>query len=615
MGFREFLHQVRYWQTLIIAVLVPVLACPLPILVDTPAARCGFILIVVGVYWVTEIIPLAVTALMPVVLFPMFGIMPVADVSMAYFKETVMLFLGSLVVAVAVEKWNLHKRLALFTLTLVGPQPRWLLLGVILPTWFLSMWMSNTATAAMMMPIVSAILLQIKACQESDIEENGSLVEKGEHEMVSSSCIDQPASVEIVPTEKAPRTSQAAKHAVFMSFAKSFCLATAYSANVGGMATLTGTPPNVIFKGLADSLYKDAKTNNPVNFANWLALGVPMSFTLMISLWLWMQIYMEGTSCFMFWKKEKTSYTKVKEVLRQEYVNMGRMSYAEKSVAVCFVIMAVLWITRKPGFIVGWGDLFKPKYVGDSTPAIIMSVMLFILPAHNPWRTYRRSHKTKPKDEEFNDESYYAKSPKTYEKLLDWTTVNDRLAWNVLLLMGGGFALANGCERSGLSAWVSSNLSGLSDLPTWVVTLLLSVVIALVTEVTSNAATTTLFVPIAGQTAIAMGVNPLTFMIAVTIASSLAFMLPVATPPNAIVFSSGYLKITNMVSAGLPMNIISLFVLNIMMNSWAVPVYNLDVLEDAFRSYLNTTDPLTAGPATVTNLMQTTAEAFNLTAL
>ncbi|GFR67609.1 solute carrier family 13 member 2-like [Elysia marginata] len=297
---------------------------------------------------------------------------------------------------------------------------------------------------------------------------------------------------------------------------------------------------------ISSSLYKEAKTDNPVNFANWLALGVPMSVTLVLALWLWMQLYMEGLGCLKFWKRDTTNYDKVKVVLRREYVSLGSMSYAEKSVAICFVIMALLWITRKPGFIPGWGDLFKPKYVGDSTPAILISIVLFILPAKAPWRTCDKVAREEQQSGDEEEPSGQREVETGYGKLLDWTTVNNRLSWNVLLLMGGGFALATGCERSGLSAWVSSNLSGLSDLPTWTVTLLLSVTIAHVTEVTSNSATTTLFVPIVGQTAIGMGVNPLTFMIAVTIASSLAFMLPVATPPNAIVFASGYLKITDM---------------------------------------------------------------------
>ncbi|KAK3776503.1 hypothetical protein RRG08_060219 [Elysia crispata] len=607
MGFKDVLREARRWQTLIIAILVPVLASPLPILIDDPAARCGYSLIVIGVYWVTEIIPLAVTALLPVLLFPLFGIMPVADVSMSYFKETVMLFLGSLIVAVAVEKWNLHKRLALRTLTLVGPQPRWLLLGVILPTWFMSMWMSNTATAAMMMPIVSAILLQIKACQESDPEENGTLLEQGQEQMVISDSTDVTVSIENGVTEKR-KSSQAKKDSTFLSFAKSFSLATAYSANIGGMATLTGTPPNVIFKGLADGIYKDSKTENPVNFANWLALGVPLSIILVFSLWIWMQVYMEGVGCLKFWKKDTTNYDKVKHVLRREYVNLGKMSYAEKSVAVCFVMMALLWITRKPGFIPGWGDLFKPKYVGDSAPAVLTSIILFILPAKAPWRTCGKSRwREDPGDGEKNVKV----KDKTYEKLLDWSTVNARLAWNVLLLMGGGFALADGCERSGLSAWVSSNLNGMSQFPTWTVTLCVSVIIALITEVTSNSATTTLFVPILGKTAIGMGVNPLTFMITVAIASSLAFMLPVATPPNAIVFAAGYLNITDMILAGLPMNVVSLFFLNIMMNSWAVPVYNLNVLEDAFRSSLNSSDALTS--AVLPNVTPTASLLQNIT--
>ncbi|CAG5124708.1 unnamed protein product, partial [Candidula unifasciata] len=326
-------------------------------------AKCGYCVIVIGIYWVTEVVPLAVTSLLPVVLFPAFGIMTTKAICRAYVQDTLMLFLGSLIVAVAVEKWNLHKRLALRTLTLVGPEPKWLLLGVMLPTWILSMWMSNTATTAMMMPIVTAILHQIKDCQSQDCHEE--ILMDEHHGMVitvdgTENNYTDHKKKEMEIEERRLTYNRAERENQFLGFAKTFSLAAAFSSNIGGMATLTGTPPNVIFKGLSDSLYLKYAAANPVNFANWLALGIPMAIILFVFLWLWMQLYSQGLSCLKFWKKDKTCYEKVRISLREEYVKMGPMSFAEILVLINFVLLALLWVTRKPGFIPGWNSLFDP---------------------------------------------------------------------------------------------------------------------------------------------------------------------------------------------------------------------------------------------------------------
>ncbi|CAG5124197.1 unnamed protein product [Candidula unifasciata] len=537
----------KFWKahTLWLPLLIPVLAAPLPLLGQTSVAKCGFCVIVIGVYWVTEVIPLAVTSLLPVVLFPVFGVMTARDVCRAYVQDTLMLFLGSLIVAVAVEKWNLHKRLALRTLTLVGTDAKWLLLGVMLPTWFLSMWMSNTATTAMMMPIVTAILLQVKESQLQDVGAEG----------LDSNYLEMKETMKAEMNQESAISNRAEKEKKFLGFAKTFSLAVAFSSNIGGMATLTGTPPNVIFKGIADSLYTKLDANNPVDFANWLIVGMPLAVILFVFLWVWMQLYSEGFRCLQFWKKDSTSYEKVR-------------TFPEIMVLIKFIVLAILWVSRKPGFVPGWSDLFLPGYVGDSTPAIAISILLFVLPAKSPAKMWMSQ--TKPADI-FGDND----KDTVYEPLLDWATVNRRMAWGVLLLMGGGFAMAEACQVSGLSSWVSENMESLASLPVWVTALLLSVIVAGITQVTSNAATTTLFVPIVGDLALKMGIHPLYFMIPCTISSSLAFLLPVATPPNAIVFAAGYLHVKDMVLAGLPINILAIIILNLALNSWVSTLYDL----------------------------------------
>ncbi|BFZ18263.1 hypothetical protein BsWGS_21302 [Bradybaena similaris] len=613
MGARSCLRKFCRSQTLWLSLLVPILAAPLPLMYPNQVAKCGYCVIVIGVYWVTEVIPLAVTSLLPVVLFPAFGIMTTKAICRAYVQDTLMLFLGSLIVAVAVEKWNLHKRLALRTLTLVGPEPKWLLLGVMLPTWILSMWMSNTATTAMMMPIVTAILHQIKECQSQDCHEeimmdenNGIIITVDGTENNYTDYKKKELQAE--ETERLTH-NRAENESKFVGFAKTFSLAAAFSSNIGGMATLTGTPPNVIFKGLSDGLYLKYAAKNPVNFANWLALGLPIAIILFVFLWLWMQLYSEGLRCLKFWEKDKTSYEKVRISLREEYSKMGPMSFAEIVVLLNFVLLALLWVTRKPGFIPGWNSLFDPGYVGDSTPAIAISILLFILPARPPaWLWCCRS-KTEAASEVLEELPIY-------EPVLDWNSVNKRMAWGVLLLMGGGFALADACEISGLSGWVSTHLEGLSTLPNWVTVLLLSFLVTTITQVASNAATTTLFIPIVGDLAVQMGLNPLYFMIPCTVASSLAFLLPVATPPNAIVFSAGYLKVKDMVLAGLPVNIFAILLLNVAVNSWVASVYDLFNLPEEFRIFShNSTSNITNPLNILTSNINQTGAHYNISGL
>nr|KAG5691116.1 hypothetical protein BaRGS_030924 [Batillaria attramentaria] len=507
----------------------------------------------------------------------MFGIMTAKEVCMSYVKDTLMLFLGSLVVAVAVERWNLHRRLALRTLTLVGPQPRWLLLGIMFPCWFLSMWMSNTATTAMMMPIVTAILHQIRDSRRSSRPRSEDS-DDNEVKIVIADGKDNEETFEMIARSQAEREQDDRE---FTGLAKTFALCTAFSANCGGMATLTGTPPNVIFKGLSDTLYLKYGARNPINFASWLIIGVPLSFICFIFLWFWMQLYGQGLKCFKCCSKDN-SFAAVKRVLQAEYRKLGSMTFAEALVLSLFIVLALLWVTKSPGFIPGWSLLFQKGYVGDSTPAILISVLLFILPARPPrWLACCRSKSTAINE---------ALEPVTgYQAILTWKVVNEKMAWGVLLLMGGGFALADGCQISGLSKWVSGHLAGMSQMPPWAISVVLSLFIAVATEVTSNSATTTLFVPVAGDLAVQLGVNPLYFMIPCTISASLAFLLPVATPPNAIVFASGYLRVRDMVLVGIPIQIFALVALNFATSTWAASAYDLFNLPDAFR--LNTSLP------------------------
>ncbi|XP_063396202.1 Na(+)/citrate cotransporter-like isoform X2 [Mytilus trossulus] len=604
---KQIFRGITKWKNFLIVFLVPLILLPIVTKIDTKPARCAYGVLVIGIYWVLEVMPLAATSLLPVVLFPMLGVMPVQQICQSYFKDTLMLFLGSLVVAVAVERWDLHRRIALRALTLVGPQPRWLMLGIMFPCWFLSMWMSNTATTAMMVPILNAILLQIKEAREIGLSAEKNMIEtsftnngKIEDDAIQekgangdTNTIEMQKLMKKEPIEKEEENGPIkSEDKEFIQLAKTFSLCVAFSANIGGVATLTGTPPNIVFKGIAEDEFKIYDMDSGITFANWLVIGLPLSIICFIFLWGWMQFYFDGKKCFpCVARGEEGSYDNVKKFLHKEYLSLGSMTFAEKMVLGDFVILAVLWITRNPQFVPGWGALFPKKYITDSVPAILMAVLPFILPSQPPG--FLRSQqlnctKAASKDDEVisNDEVVVEldKAKKDeYVPLLNWRIVHEKLAWGVILLMGGGFALADACKASGLSNTIAESLSFLAGIPPWVSVLILTIIVAAITNITSNAATTTIFVPIVFHLAIKLGVHPLFFMIPITLSASFAFLLPVGTPPNAIVFSTGYLTIKDMVFGGAVVNIVTVLIMNLCFNAYISPFLGLSVFPEALR--------------------------------
>ncbi|XP_052074963.1 Na(+)/citrate cotransporter-like isoform X3 [Mytilus californianus] len=622
MPKQAFFKGITKWKNFLIVFIVPIILLPIVFHFETKPARCAYGVIVIGTYWVLEVMPLAVTSLLPVVLFPMLGVMPVQKICQSYFKDTLMLFLGSLVVAVAVEKWDLHRRIALRALTLVGPQPRWLMLGIMFPCWFLSMWMSNTATTAMMVPILNAILKQIKEARETELNpenkrmletsftnneniEDNALQEKGANGDTNTMEMQTLTKKDVVEIEEedGPIKSEDKE---FIQLAKTFSLCVAFSANIGGVATLTGTPPNIVFKGIAEDEFKIYGMDSGITFANWLVIGLPLSIVCFIFLWGWMQFYFDGKKCFPCVERgEEGSYDNVKKFLHTEYLSLGSMTFAEKMVLGDFVLLAVLWITRNPQFVPGWGALFPTKYITDSVPAILMAVVLFILPSQPPGflrnqqlnctkatsQGCRCCGRNLEEDEAISNDEVVVELDKAkkdeYVPLLNWRIVHEKLAWGVILLMGGGFALADACKASGLSNTIAESLSFLSGIPPWVSVLILTIIVAAITNITSNAATTTIFVPIVFHLAIQLGVHPLFFMIPITLSASFAFLLPVGTPPNAIVFSTGYLTIKDMVFGGAVVNIVTVLIMNLCFNAYISPFLGLSVFPEELRKQID----------------------------
>ncbi|NXL20874.1 S13A2 protein, partial [Setophaga kirtlandii] len=561
-------------------------------------AMCGYVIILMALFWCTEALPLAVTALMPVLLFPLMNIMDSTTVCQEYLKDTNMLFLGGLVMAIAIETWNLHKRVALRVLLITGVRPALLLMGFMVVTAFLSMWISNTATTAMMVPIAQAVMEQLHKSeaesgttgqvsehtnkafelQEKSPDSPKEPEEKGprpfpvQHSSCSSSVPwDLGNSHVLVVEEERKRNEELEKKHLKLSKGMSLCIC--YSSSIGGIATLTGTTPNLVLQGQVNDLFPD--NGGIINFASWFSFAFPTMLVLLILAWIWLQILYLG---FNFKKnfgcgaspaakaKEKQAY----EIIKEESKKLGKMSFAEIEVLILFVLLVVLWFTREPGFIPGWATVLFNKdntsYVTDATVALFISILLFILPSGF-------SNQDREQEQTGGRAKFRAPPP-----LLDWKTVQEKMPWNILFLLGGGFALAKGSEESGLSAWLGTKLTPLQSIPHPAIAFLLCLLIATFTECASNVATTTLFLPILASMAEAICLNPLYVMLPCTLSASLAFMLPVATPPNAIVFSYGQLKVMDMVKAGFVLNILGVLTITLAINTWASSLFQLQSL-------------------------------------
>ncbi len=478
---------------------------------DPRIPRMAAIAVLMAAWWMTEAIPLAATSLVPLVLMPLLKISAPDVVARAYMNDYIFLFVGGFTIALAVERWGLHRRLALGTVALVGDRPRRIVFGFMAATALLSMWLSNTATAMMMLPLAVSV---VRLAGESGAR--GKPLTEGH-------------------------------------FGLSLMLAIAYAASIGGVATLIGTPPNVVF---AARFHQEFPGAPEISFAAWMLLAVPFAVVFLVIAW-----------ALLVWVLHPVGSARLlggRAAIRAELARLGGWTRAEVGVAIVFLCAAFLWVFRAEiplsvqigGFqlnaIPGWGNALgllngKARWVSDGTVAMMAALSLFFIPSGR------------------------AKG----ERLVDWSTV-DKLPWNILLLFGGGFALAEGFVSSGLSGWVGQQCLAFRDLPVPGQILAVSGIITFLTELTSNTATTNMVLPVLAGVARAIDVNPLVLMLPATISASCAFMLPVATPPNAIVFGSGLVPIGAMVRAGLVLNFIGMFLVLLLVYFVAIPLLGID---------------------------------------
>lgn len=446
----------------------------------------------VAVWWTLEVVPIAVTSLLPIILFPLTGAIDISTTTQAYGHKYVFLYLGGFILAISIERWNLHKRIALHIISVIGTGMKKIILGFMVATGFLSMWISNTATAVMMLPIGMAIISQLKETKTDQKESE--------------------------------------------SFAKALMLGIGYSASIGGMATLIGTPPNIVLASILEKTYQVE-----ISFFQWMLLGVPLAVLLMFIAWKYLTSF-----AFSF---KQNQFPGGKEEIKRLQKELGPLGFEEKTVLVVFCLTAICWMTRS--------YLLAPILPGidDTIIAIAAALLIFLLPTKN----------------------------KTQKSLLTWEQAV-KLPWGVLLLFGGGLALAEGFATTGLAEWIGQQMTSFEHISLFLMLILIVASVNFLTEITSNTATTSMLLPVIVPTALVLNVHPYPLMIGVALAASCAFMLPVATPPNAIVFGSGYLTIPNMLKTGVWMNILSIILIVLLIYFGLPIIWDLELNE--FPKYL-----------------------------
>ncbi len=466
------------------------------------ACRVAAVAVLMATWWICESIPLAATALVPLVAFPLMKIVPAREVAASYASPEIYLFMGGFFIAVAMQRWNLHRRIALGIVDFVGVRGDRIILGFMAATAFLSMWISNTATTMMMLPIGFAVIVTL---EEHTGDRGG-----------------------------------------FPAFKIALMLSIAYAANIGGIGTLIGTPPNIVFAAQVRSLFPGAEE---ISFVKWMMVGVPLVVVFIPVTWLVLtRITFGGARIDLGSSGE--------EVVRRERSGLGPISPGERRTLIVFVVTVVAWITRgdiRIGELTlrGWASLFSlGSYVHDSTIAIAAALALFAIPVD--W--------------------------KRGIFVLSWKSARE-IPWGILILFGGGIALGKGFSQSGLAAEIAGGMGLLSAAPLLVLVVVTALLVTFLTEVTSNTAIATIFLPILAATAVGLGLHPFLIMVPATISASCAFMLPVATPPNAIVFSSRVIPVTGMVRAGVVMNLIGVVLVTLVLYLLVIPAFGISLTQ------------------------------------
>ncbi|XP_068623433.1 protein I'm not dead yet [Battus philenor] len=578
-----------YWKSLIV-VLTPLILLPIPILNSgsdsVRAYKCMYVVLIMATYWVLELLPLPVTSMLPIVLFPTLGILDSDKTCAAYMKETNMMFMGGLMIAAGVQHSKLPKRVALWTVQVVGCSHRRLNFGLTFVTMFISMWVSNAAATTMMVPIVEAILEVLEQQGLGDVyvnrkknalSENGKDV-KPAHDRNTEEEPPMPSDITIC-----------------------YYLSIAYASTLGGCGTLVGTATNSAFKGIFDSEFPEV--SGSVNFFWFMAYSTPPMLLMQFLVWLSLQVTFMGMfrpnseAAKNVNKASSGSFTTMK-VIKEQYRNLGPVTFHEKASGFLFILAVFLYIFRKPGFMPGWADVITTMKVKDGVTSMFIVVLMFILPMSMDFFKF------------FSASASYEElaASKPSAGVVTWGILKEKIPWGLLFLLGGGFALAEGSKATGLSSMIGSSLNGLHGLHPALVLLVVVLVTQFITEFTSNVAIANLILPVLANMARSLDMDPRYLMVPATLACSMAFHMPVGTPPNAIVAGVAHIPTSKMAVGGIGPKIITTLIVWGAYPTWGSLIFKAEDIQAL-------SNPTTTSPALAKNLTlacNTTASSLTL---
>ncbi|KAG7212199.1 hypothetical protein KM043_012539 [Ampulex compressa] len=532
-----------YWKSLVI-VIWPLILLPL-ITVNTTevlAMRCLYIVAVMALFWMTEVIPLPITGLIPVVLYPLMSIMSTGDTCLCYMNDTTMMFIGSMVIAIVIENSGLHMRVALLILKTIGCGHRRLTLGLFFVTMFISMWISNTAATAMMLPIMETVLIELEAQGLGNmfIQEENSSEEEG-----------------VEMTKKPTNCTMV------------YYLAAAYGSSLGGIGTVVGSGTNLTLKGFFEKRFP----NSPgINLTSWMVYSVPPMLLMGFLTWMWLQVMYMG----MFRPKSKDAHAidigqqgerVASAVIEKKYKELGPITWHESSVGVMFLAVVLLWFFRSPGFAPGWPTFITDLKVKDSTAAMCFTILFFILP-------------TKLDFLHAFDKDSSKRPTKPSPPMITWKMIQQKMHWSLILVLGGGFAISAGSINSKLSDMLGKSLTGLQTINPIAILFIVCLFAETATELTSNVAIANIILPVLAEMCVVMRIHPLYLMLPASLCCSFSFHLPVGTPPNAIASSAGHIKTKDFAIAGIGPSIITLLITTLAFSTWGVYVFDLSTFPD-----------------------------------
>ncbi|GLV36956.1 I'm not dead yet [Carabus blaptoides fortunei] len=537
-----------YWREIFL-VIWPFICMIVFCLGFEPKYRCLFVVLVMAGYWVTECMPLYVTGMIPIVMMPLFNIQPTGQVCMNYLTGTNVMFLASLFIATSIEHSGLHIRIALYTIKGIGCSPRKLHFGLTLVTMLISMWLINSAATAMMCPIIHAVL--------SELEAQG----------IGNVYLPK----DPVHPDDPPRPTK---------ITMAYFLAAAYASTIGGIGTLVGTGTNLTYKGLYEKRFPDG---DQVEFVSWLLYNFPGMILMTILTWLCLQIQLMG-----MFRTKSPEYEIIRQgaanqemalgVIKQKLIELGPMSWHEIGVGINFLLIVFLWFFRKPQFIPGWGDLYPEKMVTDSTPAILVTILLIAIPASCSCVYFcSKDHGKRPKQRG--------------QGLVTWKVIQTKIPWGLLFLLGGGFAVADAGTKSGMSDYLGKKLSVMKSLNKMLVLGITSFAASWATELTSNVAICSIIISVLNEMAPAMRVHPILFAYPAALNCSFAFLMPVGTPPNAIVADQANIKTVEMIKAGLPIKLLTWLIVLLTFPTYGQLFYPMFTTPDWIFSASNSTTP------------------------